>query len=355
MIIHTHFINSIAKHEKEEKDNIVVFLKDNAYASGTFRSFNEVYELTKRVGFGCIPVYPQFLLRIHRRREFGFWAMPTYESNKGENYGETSESFQNENYKNLNDYETKMGFVVPQKSTFQPACFGGFFAVKKGNMLNQPEGVWKKFQTSLERGDNIIEGHYAERLWESLFIDTALAPAIDEYARHYSNGTIVDLEILDIKFPPECTWECYLQSNPDLQGEGLDEKDGATNHYILYGFHKGNSCMCNHEEGSQQKDSIDEGKMAPPEPNKNFSSSKEIKINDNVDTNQNAFAEKEDDDVKTFKSRPVVEDKQEEDDNHRSDDLTMIPKKNNDNDLNITMKQDDDMTMEQKAHLLVMS
>ena len=250
MIIHTHFINSIAKHEKEEKDNIVVFLKDNAYASGTFRSFNEVYELTKRVGFGCIPVYPQFLLRIHRRREFGFWAMPTYESNKGENYGETSESFQNENYKNLNDYETKMGFVVPQKSTFQPACFGGFFAVKKGNMLNQPEGVWKKFQTSLERGDNIIEGHYAERLWESLFLDTALAPEIDKYVLQYSNKTLRDHEavpgmaLFEIGFsPPECTWERFLKENKDLQKFGRDERD-TTMHYRDYGFYEGRPCAC---------------------------------------------------------------------------------------------------------------
>ena len=46
-------------------------------------------------------------------------------------------------------------------------CYGGNFAVKAANILNSRRPILKMLH-SLSRGDNIIQGHYAERTWAGL-------------------------------------------------------------------------------------------------------------------------------------------------------------------------------------------
>ena len=103
----------------------------------------------------------------------------------------------------------------------------------------------------MERADNVIEGHYAERLWESLFIDTALAPAIDKYVLQYSKETLGDHEsvpgmaLFEIGFSsPECTWECYLKENYGLEKKLGWNETNATIHYRDHGFYQGRPCAC---------------------------------------------------------------------------------------------------------------
>ena len=73
-----------------------------------------------------------------------------------------------------------MGFVIPHSKAI-PVCYGGMFAAKKKQILNQPEQVWQNVVTSLGRGNNILEGHYAERLWAP-----ALSVIDEDYARSVS-------------------------------------------------------------------------------------------------------------------------------------------------------------------------
>jgi len=48
-----------------------------------------------------------------------------------------------------------------------PVCYGGSFAAKVSHILRVKEPV-TKLMKYLSRGDNIIEGHYAERMWAGL-------------------------------------------------------------------------------------------------------------------------------------------------------------------------------------------
>lgn len=49
-----------------------------------------------------------------------------------------------------------------------PVCFGGQFAVARQNILTLSQESFRKMESALKRGDNIEEGHYAERLWASI-------------------------------------------------------------------------------------------------------------------------------------------------------------------------------------------
>ena len=52
-------------------------------------------------------------------------------------------------------------------------CYGGSFAARRSEMVKWPHALWQWLTDSLTRGDNIAEGHFAERLWGAL-----LAPSL---------------------------------------------------------------------------------------------------------------------------------------------------------------------------------
>ena len=66
-----------------------------------------------------------------------------------------------------------------------PVCYGGIFAAKMLVIHRQSMQVWRALERALERGENIAEGHYAERSWARLMA-TPLEPfhveALQKYA-----------------------------------------------------------------------------------------------------------------------------------------------------------------------------
>ena len=49
----------------------------------------------------------------------------------------------------------------------------------------------------------------------------------------------------NILFPPGCTWECYLERNPDLiEGGVLRTEEGALYHYVNHGAKADWDCFC---------------------------------------------------------------------------------------------------------------
>ena len=59
-----------------------------------------------------------------------------------------------------------MGISLPKPLT--PVCYGGIFAVKRSQIAQVPRQIWRNMERSLSRGDNIEEGHFAERTWAGL-------------------------------------------------------------------------------------------------------------------------------------------------------------------------------------------
>lgn len=54
-----------------------------------------------------------------------------------------------------------------------PMCYGGSFVARSSEVIKWPHALWRWLATSMSRGDNIAEGHFAERLWGAL-----LTPAL---------------------------------------------------------------------------------------------------------------------------------------------------------------------------------
>ena len=50
----------------------------------------------------------------------------------------------------------------------RPVCYGGGFSALADGVRQLPLSAWEGLRDALVRGDNIEEGHYAERLWAVL-------------------------------------------------------------------------------------------------------------------------------------------------------------------------------------------
>ena len=97
-------------------------------------------------------------------------------------------AFQSDKYADFKSWKEDLGFVIPESETM-PVCYRGSFAVQKKQFLNHRKEAWEKMVSSLSRGDNIVEGHYAERVWASILteIDEDSARAVDEvFSPHIS-------------------------------------------------------------------------------------------------------------------------------------------------------------------------
>ena len=73
--------------------------------------------------------------------------------------------------------------------TVRRVCYGGSFAASGRNVKRIPRSDWLALNTALRRGDNIEEGHFAERLWAALLsppVDAPTGSAALSYAQgHY--------------------------------------------------------------------------------------------------------------------------------------------------------------------------
>lgn len=175
-------------------DDIVFFVKDNDYHKDQFYTFDELFTFTTETGFGCLekPVCDcdneqcndkkDIALMMHSREKLDNFKMNTHNRMKRDK--QSKDSFKNKEYKTLKSWKEDMGFVMSHSETI-PVCYGGIFAAKKKQILNQPEQVWRNVVTSLARGNNILEGHYAERLWAP-----ALSVIDEDYTKRVSEAVL---------------------------------------------------------------------------------------------------------------------------------------------------------------------
>jgi hypothetical protein len=80
-------------------------------------------------------------------------------------------------------YEFHNRFTTRWKKAYNcPVCYGGVFAARKERIRHVPLASWKMLHKALERGNNIEESHFVERLWAMLLSDP-LAPQIDRHMK----------------------------------------------------------------------------------------------------------------------------------------------------------------------------
>ena len=187
--------------EVETDESIVFFLKDdisvgNLHQSGGWNDFETMLQLaSSENGFACgiSPDYTDFgpnrffLSAYHEVDTLFEFSMEDYSRNiKG--YATDGVEFQSE-HNNLGSWFHSLGAgMLPE---VVQVCYGGVFAVSTSNINNRDMSVWKAVENSLSRGNNIQEGHFAERSWANL-MSTPLQPYQIEALVDRSDGVYLN-------------------------------------------------------------------------------------------------------------------------------------------------------------------
>ncbi len=158
-------------------EDIIIFLKDNKRFRRSYYHFDKFFTFLTDAGFGCIKkpecdcsnrcLRWRYIPMMSHNKSFVLdFSLEEYKRVRRDD----NAAFLNEKYKNLKSWKEDMNIVLPESPSF-PICYGGMFGLRKKYILNQPFSVWGNITKSLERGDNIIEGHYAERMWAGMLSD----------------------------------------------------------------------------------------------------------------------------------------------------------------------------------------
>lgn len=197
--IKTHYESIV---ENKDGSDIVLFMKDNNYNAKMYRSFDEIFTATSSVGFGCAlkPIWcdcPEGWhqcekndgLMLHNQTVLNTFSMNHRHIRIDRDNGET-DTFTNKDYPNITSWKNAMGLVTPDTETI-PVCYGGVFAVQKRQLLKQSLEAWTNVEKSLTREDNLVEGHYAERMWGPILsnIGEEFGEMVDKYVGPHANQT----------------------------------------------------------------------------------------------------------------------------------------------------------------------
>ena len=140
--------------DKVHPDDIIFFMKDthSVHQSGSeFQSFDNMYRLAGS-GYACGTRHKSMSI-FHNTTVLGSLEKTSY---KGVAFHAGT----------LNEWWARLNISVPMP--FTPVCYGGQFATTGRQLRQVPTGVWSAIIRSLEAGNNIAEGHYAERTWAGL-------------------------------------------------------------------------------------------------------------------------------------------------------------------------------------------
>lgn len=152
----------------QELDPIVLFLKDNQLVhqpGHSCLSVEDLIALAKADGFGCLLSAENGTSIFHDHHQLCQFSIKSYRG--------YSESFPSDftNMAQWHDHVLHLSASGVYMDTIVPVCYGGNFAVRQRNIAKIPRDVWLQMKKSLERGDSIEEGHFAERSWALLLHD----------------------------------------------------------------------------------------------------------------------------------------------------------------------------------------
>ena len=169
-----YYITSILPKLSTNDDSIVVFLKDtmmqNIFQGPQFNhtDLNSLVQLASSSnGFGCgLSIVDKSWSVYHDKNTLFTFALKAYEKGLNDYHTDDNVPFQSDKYSSVGDFYTSLN-AHPLPALVQ-VCYGGMFAASIANIFKHDAHVWKAIEKSLLRGDNIIEGHYTERLWGAL-------------------------------------------------------------------------------------------------------------------------------------------------------------------------------------------
>lgn len=194
---------------RSEGDNeFVFFLKDNMRShddSHTIRDFGTLLDIAaSNEGFACVlEPNPRYSFSFYHLSELlkGFemsdYSRISPEEDMTEEEGDTADKVAEIPFKSpydtLADWHAALGISIPPVVT--PICYGGMYLVKRSKIERVSHDIFVRMTESLSRGNNIEEGHFAERTWASLFsnevdkddVESLLSLAAMAYPYHDSD------------------------------------------------------------------------------------------------------------------------------------------------------------------------
>lgn len=152
---YAHWMANYMKKEEAVENHIVLFFKASRYLyqeGMRYRSLGDVARIAKEHGFSCEaePLDKSYYYHLDLLRNFSI------KEHRGVNVSSS--------YANMSQYLDEVGIELPNIS---PVCFGGNFAAKATQIFPR-KNLWSNISTSLERGNNIEEGHFMERAWAGI-------------------------------------------------------------------------------------------------------------------------------------------------------------------------------------------
>jgi hypothetical protein len=168
-----HYIASVLPEiAKQDDDSVVVFLKDSIneaiHQGGRFHQLDlaSLISLSSSDnGFACgLGISNHRMSAYHDKAALSnYWMWRYIKGSRDYNHTGDNAPFHS-TFSNLGDF---FNSFRPSSKNQEPeviqVCYGGFFASSTVNVFKQDIEVWRSLERSLERGDNIQEGHYAER------------------------------------------------------------------------------------------------------------------------------------------------------------------------------------------------
>lgn len=197
------YISNILPGLVIDNDNsVVVFLKDdisydNMHQLGEWSELRHLTSLASTdQGFACgiNSMDVRFsqsrfsLSAFHETKTLARFAIDSYQRNlKG--YALDSTQFKSE-YKSLGSWWNALG-IEPIGDLTQ-VCYGGVFAASVKNIRMHTLQFWQSLEANLSRGNNIQEGHYAERSW-AMLIATPLEQYQAQSLIDHSDGVYINM------------------------------------------------------------------------------------------------------------------------------------------------------------------
>lgn len=168
-----HYICN-AYNSSDFSNEVIVFLKDNhdksnLYQKGSFISLQHILHSVRTKGFGCGVRPREHESSYHDKNWLKKFHLTKYDLNENRyrDVGLATDQIFPSNYSDLGDYMKKLNFSFP-KSLLIEVCYGGHFGVSRKAIQKHPLRLWQALEQSLSRGNNIEEGHFAERSWAGL-------------------------------------------------------------------------------------------------------------------------------------------------------------------------------------------
>jgi hypothetical protein len=192
-------------YPKSDPSHVFIFLKDNRKTSlqvgGKWRSLDEILRIISIKEFACAmelnlhvksrgnqisetsPYHDFTQLMTYTKADYASREL-TYESINQDK----KEPFKSR-YDNLSHWLTTSPFSYPQSTELTLVCYGGSFGASLVALDKFSETQWRFLVSSLERSNNIEEGHFAERTW-GMILSKPISRHQSNALRIYANGNL---------------------------------------------------------------------------------------------------------------------------------------------------------------------